>query len=205
METRLECAVSDQLALRVDFIKLADRYGHELSAVIREGSAENVVPLCASVEGAGDDPWPPSPPLQSLSIEKLADGRKAALLVGMAGKSHWSASIAEVAGFCELEFDYACRCDGPPARLGCEYRAAPHIETIHDKPGVLLLQPAHGMMILIASHQLVPESEPSCGRFRFAASKEFPAGSNTWRWKYGVVFGQFQNERVPTVRSRSPK
>lgn len=205
MALRLECTVSDELALRVDFIKLADRYRHELSAVIREGSIENVIPLCSSVEGTSDDPWPPSPPLQSLSIEKLSDGRTAALLVGMAGKSHWSASIAEVAGFAAIEFDFACRCAEVPARLGCEYRAAQQIDVVHDKPGVLLLQPAFGIMILISSQQLVAQAERTDRTFRFEPSGNPFAGSRTARWKYGVLFALYRNERVTQTRQDATK
>ena len=63
----------------------------------RQSIAAKSRPLLESIEGTATDDWPPSPPLQSLSIETLPDGRRVALLVGMAGRSHWSASIEAVA------------------------------------------------------------------------------------------------------------
>jgi len=196
METRLDCAVSDQLALRVDFIKLADRYGHELSAVIREGSSENVVPLCASVEGASDDPWPPSPPLQSLSIEKLSDGRTAALLVGMAGRSHWSASIAtkpdeSVKGM--LEFDYACRFAGEAQSASCEYRIPRSIAAALDpKTSLVLLRTLDVGTICIG---LASEGKPivldgGAPKLRFEVPVDNKHRGATLRWRYVVWFGR---------------
>src|SRR3954451_16891094 len=91
----IEAASSDGTRLLVEFIRYGDRYGHVISLVNAAGEIE---PLLESVEGRSDDAWPDSPPLQSLSIEKLPDGRSAALLVGMAGRSHWSASVEPTAG-----------------------------------------------------------------------------------------------------------
>jgi hypothetical protein len=107
------------LCLRVEFIWRGDRYRHLISVVDVNGQT---TPLLESVEGTPSDDWPPSPPLQSLSIAKLSDGRHAALLVGMAGGSHWSASVEPMPGEAELLFDLACRHSKPPARLGSRYR-----------------------------------------------------------------------------------
>jgi hypothetical protein len=92
--------------------------------------AEGVVPgeitsLLESIEGSGTDDWPPSPPLQSLHIESLPNGRRAALLVGMAGRSHWSASIETVKESAEILFDLACRHAATPKQIGSRYRALP--------------------------------------------------------------------------------
>ena len=49
--------------------------------------------LLISVEGTSEESWPPSPPLQEVSHHE--NGVQPALLsVGMAGKSHWSASFS---------------------------------------------------------------------------------------------------------------
>jgi hypothetical protein len=45
-----------------------------------------------------------------------------ALLVGMAGGSHWSASIEPVSGAASLLFDLACRHSKGPKCLGSQYR-----------------------------------------------------------------------------------
>lgn len=108
--------------LRVRFYWHADRYAHEVA--VREGDQWR--PLAVSAEGSPEEDWPASPPFQSLHIEDREDGRTLALLVGMAGKSHWSASIEidNQAGqpSC-VSFDVACRvrtCD--VGRLGSTYR-----------------------------------------------------------------------------------
>ncbi len=107
------------LTLRLEFTRRGDRYGHTISVVNQDGRA---VPVLESVEGSASDDWPASPPLQNLSIEKLAPGRRAALLVGMAGRSHWSASIEPVPGEPALVFDVACRTGDSEVSLGSLYR-----------------------------------------------------------------------------------
>jgi hypothetical protein len=105
-------------ALRIEFVRHGDRYGHTIFVVDPSGCA---APVLESVEGTASNAWPPSPPLQSLSIEELAPGRRAALLVGMAGRSHWSASIEPIAGEAAAMFDIACRADAAGS-LGSQYR-----------------------------------------------------------------------------------
>jgi hypothetical protein len=105
-------------ALRVEFVWHGDRYRHLIAVARPDGSS---MPCFESVEGGAADPWPPSPPLQSLSIETLPDGRRVALLVGMAGNCHWSASIEPSASGRSLVFDIACRVAGPNPILGSQY------------------------------------------------------------------------------------
>src|SRR4051794_451322 len=82
--------------LRITFFKSAcalDRYCHEISVVENVGTAEERVrSTMTSAEGDGGDGWPASPPLQSFLIEERPSCA-VALLVGMAGQNHWSASI----------------------------------------------------------------------------------------------------------------
>jgi hypothetical protein len=120
----IEAVGNDGIRLRLEFRWLGDRYGHLIARIKSEGNSE---PLFESIEGALSDTWPPSPPLQTLSIEKMANGHPAALLVGMAGRSHWSASIEPVPDRAELIFDIACRHSDKPRYLGSQYRtlAAP--------------------------------------------------------------------------------
>ena len=101
--------------LRVVFYKLGDRWGHVIVAL----DGERVTPLLVSVEGSNEQVWPPSPPLQSLSIERREAG-DVALLVGMAGRSHWSASVEATKN--ELDFDVACKLIDFPEWLGSRYR-----------------------------------------------------------------------------------
>ena len=109
----------DGVGLRLEFDRHGDRYCHRISRI---GPGSDSPPLLESIEGQPTDAWPASPPLQTLSIEKLPDGRTAALLVGMAGRSHWSASIEAVAGSAQLIFDLACRHADQPTQLGSQYR-----------------------------------------------------------------------------------
>jgi hypothetical protein len=105
--------------LYVEFAWRGDRYQHVIAIRQADGTRR---PLLESVEGSEADDWPPSPPLQSLTIEELANGRTAALLVGMAGRSHWSASIEATPGGGELVFDLACRHSGNCDQLSSRYR-----------------------------------------------------------------------------------
>lgn len=66
-------------------------------------------PVLATVEGTPADEWPASPPFQSLHVEARDDGRTLALLVGMAGHSHWSASVEIDAAARCVRFDVAAR------------------------------------------------------------------------------------------------
>ncbi len=76
-----------------------------------------------SEEGDDRDQWPLSPPLQQSSMETAAHGRNIALLVGMAGKSHWSVSVECDPATSSLVFDVACRVGRQPRWLGTTYRA----------------------------------------------------------------------------------
>ena len=105
--------------LRLEFIWRTDRYAQRISLI---DAAAVIQPLLESIEGTPIDPWPPSPPLQSLTIETRPDGRCVALLLGMAGGSHWSASIEAVAGKAELIVDIACRHGANPGTLGSRYQ-----------------------------------------------------------------------------------
>lgn len=100
--------------LAVVFEWQGDRFAHTL---LFQGR-----PVALSVEGRPDEAWPPSPPAQSLMIDQNAQGLPRAMLVGMAGSGHWSASIEAVEG--GILFDLACRLRGPVGRLGSTYRLA---------------------------------------------------------------------------------
>src|ERR1044072_2775417 len=67
--------------LSIEFLWLSDRFQQVISIVAADGQRQQ---LLESIEGSSDDAWPPSPPLQSLTIEDRPASR-VALLVGMAG------------------------------------------------------------------------------------------------------------------------
>lgn len=98
------------------FVWEGDRWRHSItlpSGTIVE-SLEGPVP-------GGDPRWPASPPLVEVSVATTAYG-PAALAVGLAGRSHFSASIVplpEAQGV--LLFEIACRLHEEPVWLGSSY------------------------------------------------------------------------------------
>jgi hypothetical protein len=147
--------------LRLDLLWRGDRYGQRITLCNADGSVQ---PLLESIEGSAHDDWPPSPPLQSLTIEKLADGHLVALLLGMAGKSHWSASIEAVPDKAALIFDIACRHDARPGPLSSRYqqltKSPNHLQIRADSAG-------------ISQQEKYVEIQPTD-----------TATSNTTRWRY---------------------
>jgi hypothetical protein len=101
-----------------------DRFGHVIAVVnYDERGKEHARNLILSMEGDFND-WPISPPLQSLAIENRQAG-DVALLVGMAGQNHWSASVEAIPGQKRLTFDLACRVSmESAARLTSTYLAS---------------------------------------------------------------------------------
>ena len=157
----IEAVGSDRCRLRVELSWRSDRYRHVLLLVSPDGST---VPLLETIEGAAIDTWPPSPPLQTLTIEQFADGRGVALLLGLAGRSHWSVSIEPLAGEAKLVFDVACRHATKPVSLGSRYRRltpASHTQVQASDNATILDQ---GEFI-----EVVPEAVAEVG---------------TTRWKY---------------------
>jgi hypothetical protein len=107
-----------------------DRYLHEIGLADRGGW----IPVLTSVEGTASDDWPASPPFQSLNMETRAGGRSLALLVGMAGKSHWSASVELDPTAGRLTFDVACRARSQPTGpLGSCYDTLLPVRQVNDR------------------------------------------------------------------------
>jgi hypothetical protein len=105
-------SVSEGKSLRLSFDWQGDRYGHRLEWC----QGDQVAARLEAVPGEPGEPWPPSPPLQQLSLQEGGDGQAVLLLVGMAGRSHWSMSVEPLAGRGWL-FDVACRYQQVPAWL----------------------------------------------------------------------------------------
>ncbi len=107
--------------LGVRFCPLGDRYSHEI-VLAAEG---DWTLLAASIEAPPEEPWPPSPPLQSFDVGEPTERGPLALLVGMAGQSHWSVSVALDSAASSATFDIACRMrSGPRGPLGSSYLLA---------------------------------------------------------------------------------
>lgn len=160
-----------------------DRWGHVIATVGPEPGGEQVTPRLISNEGTGRDGWPVSPPLQSLAIERRPEGA-VALLVGMAGQSHWSASFEALADR-RLKIDIACRLGAGTGewRLGSSYAA--NAAAVASSPGRMALDLGGKRQLLI---EFGPEIEE-----KVAAGSVFLGVRSTAqrpiRWKYELVCG----------------
>lgn len=196
-ELFLEGPINEGYRLRIDFFKLTDRYGHRLSVVLPdEDGQKTLVPLAESVEGTPDDPWPPSPPLQSLTIEER-DDCSVALLVGMAGRSHWSASMtvdhpAEPFA-CALRFELACRFTSQPTRLATTYRPLEGV-VVRQAKGVGL---EHREALIAAVFDASMASQIENGLIQFRVPLENCRPPFTAQWRY-----MFMAKRVAEVPKR---
>lgn len=103
--------------LRVVFRQLADRIGHRIEVLV----GDSWTAVLESVEGDENDIWPSSPALQTLHVEARPAGQ-VGLLVGMAGQSHWSASVAADMAHSRIAFDLACRISAASNWLDSIYR-----------------------------------------------------------------------------------
>ena len=107
------------------FTWTVDRWAHRITT----GGGETDGWTSLDGPSPADDPrWPASPVLVELSRVNLsraaAVGGSAVVGVGLAGRSHFSASIApdpELAN--AIRFEIACRLHEPPLWLGSTYRA----------------------------------------------------------------------------------
>ncbi|MEX2558466.1 MAG: hypothetical protein WD403_01065 [Pirellulales bacterium] len=168
--------------VRVVFDKAADRYAHRIELTDEAGLV-----VLESIEGTPGDAWPPSPPLKEIQIEREAQGGWLALLVGMAGRSHWSLSIALDPLASRLTFDAACRLGQEPAWLGSRYRllAQPESSQWHR---AWRFEPCEtlGELSEVTLHE--PGPLPSSGvLLEVRPSSASGAGPRTVRWKYSVA------------------
>lgn len=141
------CTQTDDRTARVEFFKSdahPDRWMHQI--VIAK--ADQTAVVLSSVEGTDQEIWPPSPPLQDPSFHELADGG-AVLAVGMAGKSHWSASTS-LSAENEILFDMACLVKTTGGELGSTYRVGAQT-TIEISEANIVIQHPLGTLRMTAS------------------------------------------------------
>lgn len=104
--------------VRARFQRTADRFEHAIEVQSADG---RWISIAKSAEGDAYDLWPASPPFQELHVEQRGE-MQVALLVGNAGKSHWSGSIEAHVSDEKLVFDVACRAREAPQWLGSTYQ-----------------------------------------------------------------------------------
>ena len=102
-----------------EFERVGDRWRHVVTVA---GTA--ILESVEDTDAVGDPRWPLSPALTEVSLVDAA-GRPAVLGLGLAGRSHFSLSVAAHPDRPDtLLFEVACRIQEPPGWLGSTYRAA---------------------------------------------------------------------------------
>lgn len=192
---RLELPLGDGKLLRVDFDRSGDRWRHRLLLVLPEGSdVVGPVLLLESLEGNSQEDWPVSPPLQFVSIETRPKKLPIALLIGMAGGSHWSASIEQDPATRTVRFDIACRAKSRPENLGSRYRIAPRVELQSGTEAVSLHFAAGGLTFEIAGETGKDAPQPTVRTADNELGIHFSEPTNdqpqTYRWMYRLTATQ---------------
>lgn len=123
----LESVDSSGKGLRVEFRWSSDRFAHHVDRLAPDGAQR----WLESIEGTDQQAWPASPPVQQISVEARPAG-DVGLMVGMAGRAHWSASVEPLAGGA-VRFDVACRTGEPPERLGSRYRVVGAVADLPER------------------------------------------------------------------------
>lgn len=116
-------------SVEIAFMWAGDRWTHRITT--------RTAGTWQSVEGPraedGDPRWPASPVLVELSTLATAGG-PAILGVGLAGRSHFSASIApDPEDPDRIRFEIACRFNEPPVWLGTTYQGPVEIVSIRPR------------------------------------------------------------------------
>lgn len=111
-------AVLEAGDLRAVFVRRGDRFAHRIE--VRDAATQVWTIALESDEGTDEEHWPPSPPFQQLHVEHRKEG-DVVLLVGMAGRSHWSAAVDVGPDGKTLRFDVAVRLQSVGASLGSAY------------------------------------------------------------------------------------
>ena len=188
----LEAIDAQGCGLSIRFVWHVDRYAHTIALV----EAGRIVPVLASVEGADDDLWPPSPPLQSLNLQEEATGGRAALLVGMAGRNHWSMSAVATGGERSSDpptivLDVACRLHQQGEALASAYRSmvAAAVEPAGQVARLDIAGCRCELEMLSAGDATGSLQTSEAGLSIMAPPDESPSESSsptTIRWKYRV-------------------
>jgi hypothetical protein len=181
----LPAATIEADGFRVTFFRAGDRYAHRIE--VFDAGQGSWQPVLESVEGAADEAWPASPPLQHLHMEKRAEG-PVALLVGMAGRTHWSAAVevgGEPDGQRVIRFDVAARVHGAGNAPSGDVRpwlGSTYHRLSAERPGMLPLRALDGA-------ELVPPDESGEDRSAVRPGglpQEGQAAARTITWRYSI-------------------
>ena len=184
----LEVAQRDGRRLRVTFEWRGDRFTHHFD-VLEGGQVHRCL---VAIEGQDDEPWPASPALQQLSVEATTPAGGVALLIGMAGRSHWSLSVERESQSASLLFDVAARVQSLPRCLGSRYQACLPGAVAASQQVSFAIGAAVGPLYLRAvsagqpAPDLVLDGDQVAVAFDDLTIARYPT---TLRWKYRVGLG----------------
>lgn len=174
-----ETVLSAGGGLSIALARVGDRYRHAVSI----GAGDSTRVILQSLEGADQEAWPSSPPFQELHLERPRNAFETALVVGRAGRGHWSASIEADGGQETITFDVACRCSGAIDWLGSRYHclAGPLL----DGGRTFVLTPEYELQVLEGDLQLTEDGATPV----FAIVPRYSAlpTAQTVRWKYRIA------------------
>jgi hypothetical protein len=178
----IQFMLAEGVGLRTTFVWRDDRYSHVVTLIEPEG--EHTV--LESVEGKPDDPWPSSPALQQLSVQGTGEQR-VALLVGMAGKSHWSMSVEVSQPQRGIVFDVACRLNESTESLGSSYLG--HGYTVLDQSSAFGRFGASGSVIVLdpSVASAAQSLSTTADQIRIDCLTGQFTMPHTTRWKYAVT------------------
>jgi hypothetical protein len=186
------------IGVRVYFFWQDDRYCHRIEAV----DGHQMRALLESLEGDQNSDWPASPPLQHVNVSWITSDSEqvhVAMLVGAAGRSHWSMCVSARDRQCqpregdpgdiELSFDVACRTRSSANWLGSTYRVLAPPIAISDRVNCAFV-PADGpgcVVISQAGQLELDAADTPMPLLRCAARvNDVVEPSMTVRWRYVV-------------------
>lgn len=178
----IQFKLTEGVGLRTTFVWRDDRYAHVVMLIKPKGEHT----LLESAEGKPDDPWPPSPAFQQLSVQGTGDQR-VVFLVGMAGKSHWSMSVEVSQPQRRIVFDVACRVNESGETLGSSYLADGY--TMAD-PSTAVGEFGAIRYALVLGPTLTPVAQSlsaSADQLRVDCLTEHSTMPYTARWQYAVA------------------
>jgi hypothetical protein len=192
----IEALDTQATGTRIVFEWHRDRYRHTIYGVCLGKAAL----LAESVEGDTVSPWPPSPPLQQLHQQQRDTGGEVLFATGMAGKSHWSGSVATSTDqrWTEVTFEFACRHRMQPDWLGVTYCLPVNVQAEPQGDGDAVVLKfsdllhyhvhAAAMPMSIATDLIATSAISLSGRTLSIAAKQthYMATATTNRWAYSV-------------------
>jgi hypothetical protein len=183
----------------LSFNHVGDRWHHRVSIRIHG----EWIPLLTSAEGAPTDDVPPSPPLQDLRFEKLADTIFEFQLLGQSGKGVYSAAVRFDGGAGTIDFDLCARGRSKDSPLCTASRyflpgdnLLPHIRQLGDS---IVLIPLGGRSVDMTPVPIADSPHSECrlttlqhvrridaGCFGIMGS-DLPGKAFSIRWRYRMT------------------